>query len=445
MKVSILARIKHGVSHIKSRAREVGSARRLPSTIHLSDMLKADMTFKKKVAFTIVSKNYMHYALALRESFLRHNNDYRFVIVLMDMYDDQGELEVFTDLQRRGVEIMNFNSLRMLPFASNNFDSMLAKYNILEMNTAIKPFVIEEFFNQGHEQVTYIDPDIYFYASLTIVEEGLKENDFILTPHITEPYGDEKHPSEIDIMRSGAYNLGFIALNRSEQSYEMVRWWQACLAEWCYSRPSAGLFTDQKWMDLLPCLFDKVKVEKNSGLNVAYWNLHERVITSEAGTWKVNGTALVFFHFSGLPLTGSGPLSKHQNRFDIDSISSVSSLVAEYRNSVKAFGPGKFLKYQYHFRNYGGSKILSIPDMLRTTLMIDIYEKFGSPFKGCLILKNQITDYLNDSISENYSLSRLRHSIWSSREDLKVAFRDILTDESARSPFQRLVRSVGSA
>ena len=39
-----------------------------------------------------------------------------------------------------------------------------------------------------------------------------------------------------------------------------------------------GLFVDQRWVDLVPALFDDYVVMKRAGLNVAYWNLHERSI-----------------------------------------------------------------------------------------------------------------------------------------------------------------------
>ena len=48
------------------------------------------------IGFTIVSKNYMHYALTLRESFLRHHPEAQFIIFLMDMYVTPEEIELFS-------------------------------------------------------------------------------------------------------------------------------------------------------------------------------------------------------------------------------------------------------------------------------------------------------------------------------------------------------------
>jgi hypothetical protein len=61
-----------------------------------------------------------------------------------------------------------------------------------------------------------------------------------------------------------------------------------------------GLFTDQKWMNLVPCFHDKgVLVSRNPGYNLAHWNMHARELRSIQGEYLVDGYPLVFFHFSG--------------------------------------------------------------------------------------------------------------------------------------------------
>ncbi len=37
-------------------------------------------------------------------------------------------------------------------------------------------------------------------------------------------------------------------------------------------------FTDQRWCDLVPSLFDRVHIERDPGYNVASWNLSTRRI-----------------------------------------------------------------------------------------------------------------------------------------------------------------------
>jgi hypothetical protein len=66
----------------------------------------------------------------------------------------------------------------------------------------------------------------------------------------------------------------------------------------------AGLFVDQRWCDHVPALFDKVKVVRDPGYNVASWNLSKRkVAIGKDGAITVNGHPLRFWHFTKL-----GPL-----------------------------------------------------------------------------------------------------------------------------------------
>ena len=94
------------------------------------------------IGFTIVSKNYMHYALTLRDSFLRHHPEAQFIIFLMDMYVTPEEIELFSSVTDKGVRIVCFHEVKnAIPW--KKIEDMLFKYDILEMNTAIKPFVLE--------------------------------------------------------------------------------------------------------------------------------------------------------------------------------------------------------------------------------------------------------------------------------------------------------------
>ena len=157
--------------------------------------------------------------------------------------------------------------------------------------------MIEKLFQRGYEKVFYIDPDIKFYSDLSVMTDLLDENQVLLTPHLTGPLADEKAPSELDILRSGTYNLGYIGLRNTENTKALVKWWQSKLYLDCVVDLNRGLFVDQKWVDMVPGLFDGVYVQRHEGWNVAYWNLAHRDVTRTADGYEVNGQKLVFSFF----------------------------------------------------------------------------------------------------------------------------------------------------
>jgi hypothetical protein len=74
----------------------------------------------------------------------------------------------------------------------------------------------------------------------------------------------------------------------------------------------AGLFVDQRWCDHVPALFDRVKVVRDPGYNVASWNLSTRTVAVQKdGRVTVNGAPLRFWHFTKLGPMGDAMTRKY--------------------------------------------------------------------------------------------------------------------------------------
>lgn len=153
-------------------------------------------------ACTIVSKNYLPFARVLARSFLAHHPGSRVFVLLVDRVDGAFEPaeEPFELVPLEALEIPDLGGF-------------VFKYTILELNTAVKPYLLQHLLErEGVERLVYLDPDILVFGRLAPVEGVLGESALVLTPHLTSPLDDDRRPTELDILRSGAYNLGFIAL-----------------------------------------------------------------------------------------------------------------------------------------------------------------------------------------------------------------------------------------
>ena len=95
--------------------------------------------------FTICAKNYLAQALTLKESALKHNNVDFFIILADSPTDDINDVNVIT---------LNES---WIP----EWQSMAYKYNVIEFSTSVKPFVFQKLFNEGYDNVIYLDPDTY--------------------------------------------------------------------------------------------------------------------------------------------------------------------------------------------------------------------------------------------------------------------------------------------
>ena len=133
------------------------------------------------------------------------------------------------------------------------FFNFAFKYDILELNTAVKPFVfkyLREY--KGLDRAFYFDPDILIHDRLAGLETALDTHQAVLTPHLTKPLDNVCRPPERVIGMCGIYNLGFVGLQLVESTRFFLDWWCDRLHRYCINDLTNGMFVDQSWMDFTP-------------------------------------------------------------------------------------------------------------------------------------------------------------------------------------------------
>ena len=110
--------------------------------------------FKELVAImTICSNNYFPYARTLFSSLRRYHPEAALFLCLADT-------KSFWELGIDGVEVIEARELEI-----PNFLDFAFRYDIMEFNTAVKPFMMRFLLEKRNfEQVIYLDPDIELFA-----------------------------------------------------------------------------------------------------------------------------------------------------------------------------------------------------------------------------------------------------------------------------------------
>ena len=300
--------------------------------------------------FTICARNYLAYALTLRESVREHEPDADFVIFLSDDPIDDPAISDFT--------------IPMAKLSIPDLDSLKFRYDILELSTAIKPFCFNYAFDRlGHRLAVFLDPDVRLFSPLSEVRTGFSMGaSCLLTPHLNSPLADDgKRPSNRDILVSGAFNLGFAAFADVSEARAFLAWWGEELVENCYVMPQEGLFVDQKFVDLAPGFLSRLSIIRHNGYNVAYWNLASRPVSRSADAWKAAGAPLVFFHFSGIDVRDADRFSKHQDRVTMQNAGDASILVRDYIARLSANGHDRWSKIAYAFDRFDDGQPIPLP------------------------------------------------------------------------------------
>ena len=327
--------------------------------------------------FTVVSNNYLHFARTLLQTVARHHPEADLFCVIVDR--DLGPSDRYAG---------DFTVLRMDDLGLPDPARMMFQYDVLELNTAVKPWAFTRLLEKGYGSVVYLDPDIFVYRPLSEVVDALKAGaSIVITPHLLSPIDDDGHPGELDIRRAGSFNFGFCAVGQSATTSAFLAWWQGKLVRDCVVDLERGIFVDQSWIDLVPGLFDDVTILRDPGYNVAYWNIAQRNVTREGDDrWSVDGAPLTFFHFSGFdPLAPKG-FSKHQDRFTLANLGPAADLARDYAAAVIANGAETFAKLPYGFNDFSDGTPIPRPfrrlylenETLRASMGDDPFE--GSAF-----------------------------------------------------------------
>jgi glycosyltransferase involved in cell wall biosynthesis len=253
---------------------------------------------------TVVAKNYLAHARALARSLRQHHPGVPVYVLLVD------DVDGYFDPAREAFQVLTLADLDLPRPREFCF-----RYDVLELSTAVKPFLFRRLFERGHRAVVFLDPDIWVFRPLDGILGRLGPAQVLLTPHLTAPVVDGHRPGELEILLSGAYNLGFLGLARGPEVDGFLDWWSRRCETTCVVDPARGLFVDQRWMDLVPGLLDRVEILRDPGYNVAYWNLAHRPLDGPADAPTVDGSPVRFFHFSGLDPLHPTRLSRHQDRF----------------------------------------------------------------------------------------------------------------------------------
>jgi hypothetical protein len=189
------------------------------------------------------------------------------------------------------------------------------KYKKDKLRWSLKP-VFLLYLLTSFQKAIYVDNDIFFFSDYNGLEKELDNNNILLTPHYY-PSSPKKNQTWLEAnLRIGLFNAGFVGANRNAK--EALEWWSECCLYEMKKSYSRGLFDDQKYLDLMPILFDKVKILKNKACNVAGWNDHIQIPEKE----------VIFVHFNSFTL----------NKFK-DETHKYVNLCAKYKEEVRAFNP----------------------------------------------------------------------------------------------------------
>lgn len=262
------------------------------------------------LCYTSFTYAYLSRARTLFESVKKYHPDWHLVALVTD------EAPAGLDVKLDEEPFDRLVTSKELDVGSHS--SWIFMHDIVAACTAVKgPFLLSALEDGRYDSVIYLDPDTCLFNNLDPVVDLLKTSSIVLTPHQLNPSSSRMQiiDDEIGSLRHGIYNLGFLAVSRSDEGLRFARWWKDRLLSFCFDDAQLGLFVDQRWCDHVPVFFDGVSILKDPGYNIASWNIAQRHITfSEKGCLLVNGATLRFCHFTKVGSVGDVMLRRNAGR-----------------------------------------------------------------------------------------------------------------------------------
>ena len=388
---------------------------------------------------SIAAKNYLPTVCLLAESFRRHHPEIPVTVLVVDgdPTDPLGGLPF---------EVLLPDAL---PVDRERFGQMATYYDVTELSTALKPSLLEFLLVRGADAVMYLDPDIEVFQPLDQLFALALEREIVLTPHVTRPVPrDGLVTSEESFLTCGQFNLGFVSVSAAAGPF--LDYWSERTRLFAVKDIAAGYFTDQRWVDAVPSLFEHVVV-RDTTCNVAYWNLHERQLeVDEHGLWTVEGEPLKFFHYSGHDATDPYRLSVYlesNSRVRVDQHPPLRRLLRERSDRILAGGGGSATpRYALGRTSLGLQLDPGIRRLYREAMRTAESEGVAPPPHGFADDDGAaFGDWCQAATSPGTMVPRRLFATWQARADLQAEFPEPLGRDGARLLSWALVSDVERA
>jgi len=321
--------------------------------------------------FTSAALNYIPKVRVLFNSLRRYHPSWHLHLVLADKLpanvDFSSEpFDTITTIEELGID---------------HWDSWVFGHTLTELATAIKPWMLERLLIKSGDsgKVIYLDPDTVVFSPLDDIVSALDNTDIVLTPHQTSPENNLEAviDNEICSLKHGIYNLGFIAVSNRQTGRAFSRWWAERTYYFCRDDIKSGLFTDQRWIDLVPALFPSVHILRSSRHNVATWNINTRKLTVDAnGCYFVDGKPLGFYHFTGFD---SGAHLIMASKYGQNS-PSLQSLIEWYASQVTPVANDPLSQYRWAFESFDSGSPITHEQRLVYRARRDLQRRYPNPF-----------------------------------------------------------------
>lgn len=365
------------------------------------------------VACTIVAKPMFAHARVLARAFARQHPDVPFVVLLADRVDGR------FDPAREPFHIVELGELGI-----PHLERLRFRYAQQPLSYASTPYLIRHLLDLGYGRVLFLKQESLVLGSHTPVFDLLARHSIVMTPHLVAPVdGPDGIARELNILQSGAYNVGLLGVSNVPDGRRFVEWWASRTETGCRHAVADGMHYEQRWLNLTPAFFGDMHLLRDPAFNVGHWNLPERVVTTEGGRVFVNGAPAALFRFSGFRPEVPASITRHHDRLSPAAIGPAWQVFERFAAALALEGHFEATTWPYAWAEFDNG--VPVPDVARAlhAELGDAAARFGDPL---VTHGRSFFWWLHSSAKPGapQGVTRFWEALWHSRLDLQVAFPD---------------------
>lgn len=322
-------------------------------------------------ALTIASKRYIARARVTAASFLQHNPGLPCFLLLAD--ENDGSL----DLRDEAFSVINLAALKFSALSAFSF-----RYTELAFSYALTPYAIDYLLAQGFDGVLFLKQETLILDDLSAVLDNLAKHSVLVTPHFLEPpQRADALAWEINVLRSGVFNGGFIAFSNCVETRQFLAWWQGNTIRNCVLDVENGIHYEQRWLDFVPSFMPGYGVIRDPGINVGHWNLPDRQIRIIDGKVTARGVPCRVFRFSGYDPDVPERVTYHNQTYAVADTGDAAAVFSRYRRMLMEAGYETTRHLAYAYGRYDNGVVISDTAREVYRQLGEDAGRFGNPYQ----------------------------------------------------------------
>jgi len=367
---------------------------------------------------TIVAKNHLSFARALAESFHSRHPEIPFFVLVADEIGD------YFDPSRELFQVVEFHELKVPRFERFRFH-----YAQQPLTYASTPYLLAHLLARGYTRLIFLKQETLVLGDLSPIFDLLDRTSIVLTPHLVGPLrGPDPIERELNILQSGIYNVGMLGVAATTAGEDFLTWWQDRVYAHCRHATPEGMHYEQRWLDLVPALFDDVHILRDPAYNVGHWNLPDRAVTIVDDAVFVNNEPCRLFRFSGFDVERPSAMTRYSSRLTSDNIGPARVVFERFREALERHGYRETRTWPYAYATFDNG--VPVPAVARSIFadMDEAADQFGDPLRTG---PGSFFEWLNQGVNGEREkpggspvVTRLWHAVYRSRPDLQRTFPD---------------------